>query len=211
MTTTPDTPTPASADGPAADGRGSFMHVVRAACATPAGRSDMRRGLNIVLADLEHPTGNSGQSRWPLYTHLMAAGYRPPATAAAELPHLLVAALYAVYDAPNPRMSSTTTLPAPALFKPWHNLGWSFATAAHRGVMNQDNATGTLGYLAELDQTTLLREIPAVVARLRSASIPITWTLLLADLLRWRDQSAQVRLDWARAFHNTRSNEETSK
>ncbi|MFJ6940545.1 type I-E CRISPR-associated protein Cse2/CasB [Streptomyces sp. NPDC101132] len=185
------------------------MHVVRAACATSAGRSDLRRGLNIVLADLEHPTGDSGQSRWPLYTHLMAAGYQAPPTAAAELPHLLVATLYAVHDAPNPRMAATTPPPAPAAFKPWHNLGWSFATGAHRGVMSRQSATGTLGYLAELDQSTLLRELPAVVARLRSASIPITWPLLLSDLLRWPTQSAQVRLDWARSFHNTGSNEET--
>ncbi|MEU8543234.1 type I-E CRISPR-associated protein Cse2/CasB [Streptomyces sp. NPDC048717] len=187
-----------------------FMHVVRRACSTPAGRSDLRRGLNIVLADLEHPTGDAGESRWPLYTHLMAAGYQPPATANAELPKLLVAALYATHDAPNPRTFETTGTAPEAPFKPWHNLGWSFATACHRGVMTRDNATGTLGYLAELDQTTLQREIPAVVERLRSAKVRIIWPLLLKDLLRWPHQPAQVRLDWARSFHSTDS-EETVK
>ncbi|MET8751350.1 type I-E CRISPR-associated protein Cse2/CasB [Streptomyces sp. NPDC004667] len=189
---------------------GSFMSVVRRACSTPAGRSDLRRGLNIVLADLEHPTGDAGQSRWPLYSHLMAAGYQPPGAAAAELPLLLVAALYATHDAPNPRTVESSGPPPAAPFKPWHNLGWSYAAACHRGVMTRDNATGALGYLAELDQTTLMRELPAVVARLRSSRVRIVWPLLLADLLRWPLKPAQVRLDWARSFHNTNS-EETSK
>ncbi|MFK0043913.1 type I-E CRISPR-associated protein Cse2/CasB [Streptomyces sp. NPDC090741] len=209
MTTIMSTPD-SGPDAGRRESRSSFLHVVRTACSTPAGRADLRRGLNIVLADLEHPTGDAGQSRWPLYNHLMAAGYRPPATAAAEIPHLLVAALYAIHDAPNPRTATTQPPLPPAPFKPWHNLGWSFAVAAHRSVMTRDNATGTLAYLAELDQTTLLRETPAVVARLRSASVPVTWTLLLADFLRWPSQPAQVRLDWARAFHNSSSNEENT-
>ncbi|MFE5913484.1 type I-E CRISPR-associated protein Cse2/CasB [Streptomyces wedmorensis] len=205
MTTT--TPAVDSGQEP---GRSSFMRVVRTACASPAGRADLRRGLNIVLADLEHPTGESGESRWPLYNHLMASGYRPPATAAAEIPHLLVAALYAIHDAPNPRTAETSAPPPYAPFKPWHNLGWSFATVCHRGVMTRDNAAGALGYLAELDQTTLMREIPPVVGRLRSAQVRIAWPLLLADFLRWPQHPAQVRLDWARSFHNTNS-EETPK
>lgn len=185
----------------------AFMTAVRAACSTPAGRADLRNGLNTVLADLEQPHGSdtdhTGTSRWPLYTHLMARGYQPPATTGQETPYLLVAALYATHDAPNPRTSETAPPPPLPHTERWENLGWTYATACHRGAMRDDAAAGLLGYFTELDQATLLRELPAAISRLRSAAIPVRWPLLLRDLLRWPGQLARIRLDWARSFHNT--------
>ncbi|MBO0657261.1 type I-E CRISPR-associated protein Cse2/CasB [Streptomyces triculaminicus] len=180
-----------------------FLRIVRKACSTPGGRAALRQGL---ADDLSSP--------WQLYMHLLPAGGIPAyaATREAERPYLLVACLYAVHDAPNPRTAKTTPSPAPKPADVRKNLGWSYARAATTGAMRQQNAADALSYLAQLDTEGLYRDLPGAISLLRSHRIPVQWPVLLRDLTRWPNWADDVRIDWVRAFHTpARSTEENTK
>ncbi|UFR07101.1 type I-E CRISPR-associated protein Cse2/CasB [Streptomyces sp. Go40/10] len=184
-----------------------FMKTVRRACATPEGRATLRQGL---ADNLENP--------WPMYVHLVPAGGIPVredtshhVLRQAERPFLLVAALWAVHDAPNPRAGDkplTVKEPAPA--KPWENLGWSLARAARAG-MRRETATGLLSYLCELDYDALMAELPSTISLLRSSSVPVKWPVLLRDSIRYQRWAPDVRIDWARSYTTPAGSKETSK
>ncbi|MFF0837645.1 MULTISPECIES: type I-E CRISPR-associated protein Cse2/CasB [unclassified Streptomyces] len=197
---------------PPANGNGlatyeRFMKTVRRACATPEGRATLRQGL---ADNLENP--------WPMYVHLVPAGGIPVredtshhVLREAERPFLLVAALWAVHDAPNPRAGDkplTVKEPAPA--NPWENLGWSLARAARAG-MRRETATGLLSYLCELDYDALMAELPSTISLLRSSSVPVKWPVLLRDSIRYQRWAPDVRIDWARSYTTPASSKETSK
>ncbi|MGV9907062.1 type I-E CRISPR-associated protein Cse2/CasB [Streptomyces sp. NPDC003388] len=199
-------------ESPPANGNGlatyeRFMKTVRRACATPEGRATLRQGL---ADNLENP--------WPMYVHLVPAGGIPVredtshhVLREAERPFLLVAALWAVHDAPNPRAGDkplTVKEPAPA--KPWENLGWSLARAARAG-MRRETATGLLSYLCELDYDALMAELPSTISLLRSSSVPVKWPVLLRDSIRYQRWAPDVRIDWARSYTTPASSKETSK
>ncbi|QYX79028.1 type I-E CRISPR-associated protein Cse2/CasB [Streptomyces akebiae] len=181
-----------------------FMRTVRSACATPGGRAALRDGLAEELS-----------SPWRLYMHLLPAGgipsYAP--TREAELPYLLVACLYAVHDAPNPRTAKSNPPPAVKPAEMWQNLGWSYARAARTGAMRRENAADALSHLAELGGEDLYRELPGAISLLRSQQIPVKWPVLLRDLTRWPKWADDVRVEWARAFHTPtiRTAEEKTK
>ncbi|MGW3361031.1 type I-E CRISPR-associated protein Cse2/CasB [Streptomyces bungoensis] len=181
-----------------------YLRTVRAACATPGGRAALRNGL---ADELDNP--------WQLYMHLLPAGGIPAyaATREAERPYLLVACLYAVHDAPNPRTAQTSPPPAVKPAEVWQNLGWSYARAALAGGMRRESAAGALSHLAELGDEDLYRELPGAISLLRSQQIPVKWPVLLRDLTRWPKWADDVRVEWARSFHtpSTRSAEENSK
>ncbi|MFG2378941.1 type I-E CRISPR-associated protein Cse2/CasB [Streptomyces sp. NPDC048504] len=184
-----------------------FMRTVRAACATPGGRAALRNGLADELA-----------SPWQLYMHLLPAGGIPAyaSTRDAEVPYLLVACLYAVHDAPNPRTAKTNPTPRAKPAEVWQNLGWSYACAVNTGVMRRANAADALSHLAELGRDDLVRELPGAISLLRSQRITVKWPVLLRDLTRWPKWADDVRIEWARAFYTpaartTRTVEEKSK
>lgn len=183
-----------------------FMSTVRRACATPEGRATLRQGLTD---NLDNP--------WPMYVHLMPAGGIPVhedtprhLLRRAEHPYLLVAALYAVHDAPNPRAGDKPlTAKEPAAAKPWENLGWSLARATHTG-MRREVATGLLSHLCELDYDTLMTELPSTVSLLRSSNVPVKWPVLLRDSIRYQRWAPDVRIDWARSYTIPPGSKETS-
>ncbi|MER7468780.1 type I-E CRISPR-associated protein Cse2/CasB [Streptomyces sp. NPDC097981] len=183
-----------------------FMGTVRMACATPGGRADLRQGLADGLS-----------SPWQMYVHLLPAGGIPARsqTREAEFPFLLVASLYAVHDAPNPRTERTNPQPAPKRADRRKNLGWSYARAASIGATRQKAAAGALSQIAQLDLEDLYRDLPGAVSLLRSQRVPVQWPVLLRDLTRWSQWAEDVRIEWARAFYapaptSVRTNEETS-
>jgi CRISPR type I-E-associated protein CasB/Cse2 len=147
--------------------------------------------------------------------HLLPAGgipaYAP--TREAELPYLLVACMYAVHDAPNPRTAKSNPSPAAKPAEVWQNLGWSYARAARTGAMRRENAADALSHLAELGSEDLYRELPGTISLLRSQKIPVKWPVLLRDLTRWPKWADDVRVEWARAFHTPtiRTAEEETK
>ncbi|MET9294186.1 type I-E CRISPR-associated protein Cse2/CasB [Streptomyces sp. NPDC003077] len=168
-----------------------FLRTVRKACDSPGGRAALRQGLADELA-----------SPWRLYMHLLPHGTIPasPATRETEYPYLLVACLYAVHDAPNPRTPAART-PSPKPADRRHNLGWSYARAAATHAMRARNAADALSHLAQLDADDLYRELPGAVSLLRSHGVPVRWPVLLRDLTRWPTRAEYVRIEWARAFH----------
>ncbi|MGW7029183.1 type I-E CRISPR-associated protein Cse2/CasB [Streptomyces xanthophaeus] len=184
-----------------------FMRTVRRACATPGGRADLRQGLADGLC-----------SPWQMYVHLLPAGGIPARSESreAEFPFLLVASLYAVHDAPNPRTVRTSPPPAPQRADRRKNLGWSYARAVSGGAMEQKAAAGALSYVAQLDLEDLYRELPGAVSLLRSQRVSVQWPVLLRDLTRWPRWADDVRIEWARSFYapapaptSVRSHEET--
>lgn len=182
---------PGQASGPL-DRYERFMKTVRTACATPGGRADLRQGLADGLS-----------SPWQLYMHLLPAGGIPAhaQTREGEFPYLLVASLYAVHDAPNPRTAQTEPPPVPKRADRRKNLGWSYARAAAVGAMRQKNAADALSYLAQLELDDLYRDLPGAVSLLRAQRVPVQWPVLLRDLTRWPQWSDDVRIEWARAFY----------
>ena len=178
-----------------------YLATVREACSTPGGRADLRNAL-----------ADNFTSRWPLYQRLYPAGGIPAAqTLEAEFPFLLIAALYAEHDAPNPRMDggkrTVKARPADAA----RNLGWSYARAVDRKAMRKKSAADALSALAQLDTVGMHRDLPAVVSELRSAGVPVDWAVLLRDVTRWPKYADQVRLDWARSFYLPATNKESAK
>ncbi|MEU3466134.1 type I-E CRISPR-associated protein Cse2/CasB [Streptomyces sp. NPDC006733] len=176
-----------------------YLRTVRTTCSTPAGRAALRQGLAEQLA-----------SPWQLYMHLLPAGGFPeaagsfpgvPETRAAEYPYLLIAALYAVHDAPNPRTSTQRTAVPARPVDGRRNLGWSYARAAAIGAMRPETAASNLSYVAQLDLDGLYRDLPAAVSLLRSQQVPVQWPVLLRDLTRWPRWAEDVRIEWARAFY----------
>ncbi|MFC1443131.1 type I-E CRISPR-associated protein Cse2/CasB [Streptacidiphilus sp. N1-10] len=193
--------TPLSAQGTWLQRCESYMATVRGACSSPGGRADLRSGL-----------ADNFTSRWPLYQRLYPQGGIPAAQSLdAELPFLLIAALYAEHDAPNPRMDGNTVKAKPHAADASRNLGWSYARAVDRKAMRQRNAADALSALAQTDTAGLHRDLPGVVSELRSAGIPVDWAVLLRDVTRWPQWADQVRLDWARAFYLPATNKETTK
>ncbi|GAA3857778.1 type I-E CRISPR-associated protein Cse2/CasB [Streptomyces sedi] len=178
-----------------------FMATVRAACATPEGRVAIRQGLTDNFAD-----------PWRMHMHLLAHGAIPTAQHRdAEYPFLLVAALWATHDAPNPRMNSRWPAPEPPPANPGHNLGWSLARAERAGVFTRQSATGQLTSLSMRDAPGLYQAIPGLVALLRDNNIPISWPVLLSDLTRWERWGDEVRVRWARQYHHTLNEKKASR
>ncbi|MFF2818210.1 type I-E CRISPR-associated protein Cse2/CasB [Kitasatospora cineracea] len=186
-TTTVDTPQktahPTSSD--------HYLATVRRACSTPAGRAALQRGL-------------AGRFRrpWPMYEHLLAHGTIPAAaTADAQYPYLLIASLYAIHDAPNPRFDpggpDADDVPVARL---WHNLGWSYRAAVTSRRMDSKRAEDDLAHLARLTLSSLYQVLPGVVGELRAKGAPVEWATLLRDLTQWQSRGEEVRIRWARAF-----------
>ncbi|MCX5535179.1 type I-E CRISPR-associated protein Cse2/CasB [Streptomyces sp. NBC_00006] len=185
-----------------------FMGTVRRACATPEGRTALTQGL---VDGLDNP--------WQLYLHLMPAGGIPvredtpdPQRRRAEQPFLLVACLYAVHDAPNPKRIDNTprTIPAPRPAAPWENLGWSLARAVRAG-MRRETATGLLTHVCDLDYDALVLELGSTTGLLRSQNVPVRWPVLVRDLARYQRWPQDVRIDWARAYTTPASARENAK
>ncbi|WP_392900688.1 type I-E CRISPR-associated protein Cse2/CasB [Streptomyces sp. LN699] len=196
---------PGQASGPP-DRYEQFMRTVRKACATPGGRAELRQGLADGLV-----------SPWQMYVHLLPAGGIPAhsPTREAEFPFLLVASLYAVHDAPNPRTARTNPQPVPPRADRRKNMGWSYARAASGGAMKQKAAGDALSYLAQLDLEDLYRDLPGAISLLRSQRVSVHWPVLLRDLTRWPRWAEDVRIEWARSFYapapaSVRTTEETS-
>ncbi|MFB7669045.1 type I-E CRISPR-associated protein Cse2/CasB [Kitasatospora sp. NPDC056138] len=169
----------------------TYLAVVRKACASPAGRAALRDGLPD---DFRNP--------WPMYRHLLRHGTIPcPPDRDSELPFLLVAALYAAHDAPNP----STTVQAvfrPRSSRPWRNLGWSYRAAVRRGTVTAGRAEDDLNSIVQLTLPGLYRALPRVVGQLRSQDVSVEWAVLLKDLTRWQRHRAEVCTGWARAFYD---------
>lgn len=177
-----------------------YLATIREACSSSGGRADLRNAL-----------ADNFTSRWPLYQRLYPAGGIPAAqNLDAEFPFLLIAALYAEHDAPNPRMGGAKRAVKVRPADPTSNLGWSYARAVDRKAMRKQNAADALSALAQLDTAGLHRDLPAVVSELRSASVPVDWAVLLWDVTRWPKHADQVRLDWARAFYRPTTSKESS-
>lgn len=186
-----------SPPAPAADGRPleryeRFMRTVRAACATPRGRAVLQQAL-----------ADEFESTWQMYTVLLPAGGIPSfrADRDAEHPFLLVAALYALHDAPNPRMTPRQPAATPQPADARKNLGWSYARAVASGAMRAQIAADHVSALAMLDLDALYRQLPGAISLLRSQKIPVHWPVLLRDLTRWPQWADDVRIEWVRAFH----------
>ncbi|MFE0104544.1 type I-E CRISPR-associated protein Cse2/CasB [Streptomyces sp. NPDC059009] len=190
-----DTPPPGPPSAPQANPLepfDRFLRTVHTACSSPGGRAALRQGLADEVS-----------APWQLYMHLLPAGgipaYAP--TREAEFPYLLIACLYAVHDAPNPRTRKENPPPSPKPADRRQNLGWSYARAAATGVMRPSNAADALTHLAQLGVEDLYRELPGAVSLLRSHQVPVQWPVLLRDLTRWPRWAEDVRIEWARAFH----------
>ncbi|MFJ1936584.1 type I-E CRISPR-associated protein Cse2/CasB [Kitasatospora sp. NPDC088160] len=169
----------------------TYLAVVRKACASPAGRNALRDGLPD---DFRNP--------WPMYRHLRCHGTIPcPPDRDSELPFLLIAALYAAHDAPNPTTTAHAEIrPRPSM--PWRNLGWSYRAAVSRGTVTARRAEDDLNSLTQLTLPGLYQALPRVVGQLRSQGASVEWAVLLKDLTRWQRHRADVCTAWARAFYD---------
>ncbi len=190
-------PTPTSASGGAPEHHSDrfevfeeFMATVRKACATPEGRAVLRDALADDIA-----------SPWRMYMHLLPAGRIPSyrADQEAERPFLLIAAMYAATDAPNPRTAKHR--PRPRLVDGRKNLGWSFARAVELQAIPRKTAASHLSALAEQEAEGLRTDLPGTVSLLRSRQVPVQWPVLLRDLTRWPRWADDVRIEWVRSFH----------
>lgn len=175
-----------------------FLETVREACGTPVGRATLQQGL----ADLaEAVTAGSQGSTWRLYTVLLPHGPIPAwrQERDAEYPFLLIACLYALHDAPNPRTTTARRRKPPATDGRC-NLGWSYARATAMKIQTAPRARDELLALATLDLDGLYQQLPGAIARLRSRAVPVAWPVLLRDLVRWGRFADDVRIDWFRSL-----------
>ncbi|MGV9609387.1 type I-E CRISPR-associated protein Cse2/CasB [Streptomyces sp. NPDC003631] len=168
----------------------SYMSHVAERCGTPQGRAAIRS----ALVDLDRP--------YRAYEHLLS---RIPVTASreSERAYILTAAMYA-QQAPNPRLGAAAA-PAEPQMDPdrdrWRNLGWSLARAVRAQVLRAETAQNRLALLARQDSDGLVRDLPALIAHLSGANVPITWPVLLRDLTRWDRWPTDTARSWMRAYY----------
>ncbi|MER6605797.1 type I-E CRISPR-associated protein Cse2/CasB [Streptomyces sp. NPDC000927] len=186
-----------------------FMATVRRACATSQGRAELSQGLNIVIQSLEHPESDAEASRWNMYSHLVPNGGIPGKTTKGELPYLLIAALYARHDAPNPKMPPKGNGDGPH-YETWQSLGWSYNQAVSRRAMTSKAAEAALSRICGLDQNLMMQELPHCISELRSHGVPVVWECLLRDILLWPNYADTVRRNWAKGFHYFNKKENAS-
>lgn len=98
----------------------------------------------------------------------------------------------------------------------WHQLDWPYTTDAPKanrsfGVSYRRLADKTESdsiekrFIALLNahRDDLTEHLRHAVGLLKSAEIPIDWTLALHDVLRWDDVNRRVQLSWAQGYWGT--------
>lgn len=91
------------------------------------------------------------------------------------------------------------------------SLGSSCAEAVGRGVSSGNTMELRLHALCRADNTALHRQLPRLIAMLRSGSVGVDWTRLIVDLSRWRRPSQRdVAATWLRDYYRRVNTEERS-
>ncbi|WP_316528421.1 type I-E CRISPR-associated protein Cse1/CasA [Kitasatospora brasiliensis] len=175
----------------------AFMLHVHQQCSTPGGRAAVRS----VLVDPGKP--------FRAYEYLLK---RIPrwTNRDTERAYTLTAD-----QAPNPRLDRKPKPPAgltaPVEGDRWCNLGWSLARAVRVNVLNADTVKARLLLMSRQDADALTRDLPPLVARLRSGDVPVVWPLLLRDLTRWVDYPTDTARAWVRAYYQYDPTAKTAK
>jgi CRISPR system Cascade subunit CasB len=80
------------------------------------------------------------------------------------------------------------------------NMGASLARAVKAGVLKEGSAENTLHLMSRQSADSVHAALPALVRQILNGGVPVDWSVLLEDLLRWDDDRDLVATRWLESY-----------
>ena len=82
-----------------------------------------------------------------------------------------------------------------------HSLGWSLEQLAQHSSLSSEHIQARMIHLTRSRTCAeLCRRLPGIIGLIASGGVPLSWSLLAADISRWDFDPSRVTRNWLRDF-----------